>query len=530
MNVMRVVKKRKTIALMILAILFAFGSVLAACSGGGSAGGEAGGEPAASNEQGSVADGGGEPTAEEVDEIEIMSDFTIAQPPSPDNPVIQEIEKRTNTKLNITWVSAANATDYVDRLNVVMSSGDLPELLKLNDVTNPLFQSMVKQGVFWDLTPYLEQYPNLMTYPESVWNNTAIDGKNYVIPVARPLNGFVFANIRNDWLGKLGLEMPKTVDEFYQVLKAFKEQQPDGKPDTYGYTMRAHEVLDGVFTHSTGRWKDVGGELIDANFDPGMRESILFKRKLYEEGLIPPDFSVMKDSQFWDLATTGRAGVTAETIEAQFRWTYDQWKSDPNVDWLPMTSLTYKSDPYVPEYRGYIGVLAIPKEVPEEKMKKILSLLDFGASEEGGTLSLYGIEGVHYNVVDGMKVATEQAVTDSVGVGAFGKLFMRYDPYMYAYAPGMTKEIYERNKQVIDERSKHAVPDVAIGLVSETDIKFGADYTKKMADMKTQVIMGKATIEDWDRLVQDIQNDPNYVKITQEINDAYKARLAAQQQ
>ncbi|WP_274648582.1 extracellular solute-binding protein [Paenibacillus humicola] len=508
-------KHRKiTIALLMTLVL---GTLLSAC--GGSGGGNGDGNAASGG-----TDGGSKQEAPTT--IKIMSDFTIAQPPSADNPVLKEFEKRTNTKLDITWVSAANSSDYLDRLNVVLSSGDLPDLLKLDDVTNPLFQQMVKQGAFWDLSPFLSSYPNLMEYPKSVWDNTKIDGKNYVIPVARPLNGFVFVNVRKDWLDKLGLPVPKTIDDFYNMLKAFKEKKPDGKTPTYGYTMRGSDVLDGVFTGSNGRWKDVGGKLIDANFDPGMRESILFKHKLYAEGLVPPDYAVMKDSQYWDMATSGSAGSTAETIEAQWRWTYDQWKRDPKVDWLPLSSLSYNGVPYVPQYRGYIGVLAIPKKVPEEKVKKILSLLDFGASEEGGTLALYGIKGVHYNEENGIKVTTEKAVQDSVGVGAFGKIFMHYDPYMYAFAPGMTKEVFERNKQVIDERAKVAKPDVAIGLVSQTDIKMGADYTKKMNDMKTQVIMGKAKIEDWDKLIQSIQNDPTYQQITKEINEAYQARLA----
>ncbi|MFC4808036.1 extracellular solute-binding protein [Paenibacillus sp. GCM10023250] len=506
---------RLSVSVALLMVLL-LGSILAACSNGGSNSGNTAGKGADN--------GGGKQEAPTT--IKIMSDFTIAQPPSADNPVLKEFEKNTNTKLAITWVSAANASDYVDRLNVVLSSGDLPDLLKLDDVTNPLFQQMVKQGAFWDLTPFLSGYSNLMDYPKSVWENTKIDAKNYVIPVARPLNGFVFLNMRKDWLDKLGLQVPKTVDDLYEVLKAFKEKMPEGKSPTYGYTMRGSDILDGVFTDSNGRWKDVGGKLIDVNFDPGMRESILFKQKLYKEGLVPPDYSVMKDSQFWDLASNGSAGTTAETIEAQWRWTYDQWKRDSKVDWLPLSSLEGKNGAYVPEYRGYIGVLAIPKKVPEEKVKKILSLLDYGASEEGGTLALYGIKGVHYNEENGIKVSTEKSVEDSVGVGAFGKIFMHYDPYMYAFAPGMTKEVFERNKQVIDERAKVAKPDVAIGLVSQTDIKMGADYTKKMSDMKTQVIMGKATIEDWDNLIGAIQKDPTYVQITKEINEAYQARLA----
>jgi putative aldouronate transport system substrate-binding protein len=311
-------------------------------------------------------------------------------------------------------------------------------------------------------------------------------------------------------------------------MKAFKEKMPDGKADTYGYTMRARDFIEYVFTNTNGRWKEVDGKLTDVNLDPGMKEALLYERKLYADGLIPPDYAVMKDNQYWDLATSGRAGLTAETIEALWRWTFDQWKRDPKVEWMPLTSLkaNVNSAPFVPQYRGYIGVLTIPKKVPEAKVRKILSMLDYGASEEGGTLSLYGIKGVHYNEENGMKVTTDQAIKDSVGVGSFGKIFMRYDPYMYAFAPGMPKEVFERNKKIIDDRSKIAKPDVAIGLVSDTDIKMGADYKKKIDDTKTQVIMGKVGIEAWDKLVSDLKQDANYQKIIQEINAAYSARKA----
>ncbi|WP_078544672.1 extracellular solute-binding protein [Litchfieldia alkalitelluris] len=454
--------------------------------------------------------------------ISIMSDFTIAQPPSEDNPVLLELEKRTNTDLDITWVSGP---DYIDRLNVVLSSGDLPDLIKIDDVTNPVFQQLVEQGAFWDLTPYVEEYENLMNYPEVIWKNTSIDGKNFVIPVARPLDGFVTPSIRKDWLDELGLEVPQTTDELYEVLKAFKENKPDGEDPTYGYTMRADYWLQSVFTGARDKWKEVDGELVDVTLEPEMREALLYKHKLYNEGLIPPDYAVMKETQFWDLATGGRAGLTAETIEATWRWTYDQWKRESSVDWLPLTALSAPNrEPYAEQFRGYIGCIAIPKSVPEEKMKKILSLVDYGASEEGGTLTLYGIEGTHYNEEDGFKVATEQAVKDSVGVGAFGKMFMKFDPYMYAYAPGMPKEKFDRNKQIIDQKEPISEPDPAIGLVSETHLKMGADYTKKIDDLKIQVIMGKQPIEAWDKYVEELKQDATYQKIIEEMNAAYKAR------
>ncbi|MBW7454170.1 extracellular solute-binding protein [Paenibacillus sepulcri] len=449
----------------------------------------------------------------------------MAQPPGPDNPVTKEFEKRTNTKLNITWVSDGV---YNDKLNVLLASGDLPDLIKLPDTTTiPQFSTMVRQGAFWDLTPLLKDYKNLMDSPAQIWENTKMDGKNFVVPIVRPLEGGATLAIRRDWLDKLHLQMPTTMDELYTVMKAFKENAPDGKQNTYGYTMRTNEIIDNTFNGSNGKWKEVDGKLIDVTLEPTMRDAILYKKKLFDEGLIPPDFAIMKDDQFWDLATGGSAGVTGETIEALWRWTYDQWKRDPSVVWEPLVSIAASQGQFTAQNSGFIGVAAIPKSVPEAKVKKILSLLDYGASLEGSTLSQYGIEGVHYTKEDGYFVTNEQSVKDSLGTGSFGKLFMKHDPYMYAFAPGMPKDVFERNKKIIDAKSKVSTPNPAIGLASETNVKLGAEYTKKIDDLKVQVIMGKAGIDAWDKLVADLKQDANYQKIIQEMNSAYKERLAS---
>lgn len=503
---------KKMINLGLVIILFVI-TVLTACSGSDEAVDKQPGQSAMPDS----------PKAEAPMEISIMSDFSIAQPPAPDNPVIKEFEKKTNTKLNISWVSY---TVFNDKLNVALASGDLPDLVKITDVTNAQFQTMAKQGAFWDLTPFLQNYENLMNSPEVIWENTKINGKNYVVPIVRPLEVGGLA-IRKDWLDKLGLPIPQTTDDLYNVMKAFKENMPDGKKETYGYTMRGHGIFESIFTGSNGKWKAVDGKLIDVTLESEMRDSILYRKKMFDEGLIPPDFSVMKDNQYWDLATSGGAGVTNETIEALWRWTYDQWKRDPKVEWLPLVSLAASQGQFTGQGSGFIGVAAIPKKVPEEKVKKILSVLDFGASDEGGTLSLYGIEGTHYMKEDGFYVTNEQSVKDSIGVGSFGKLFMKHDPYMYAFAPGMPKEVFERNKKIIDEKSKISTPNPAVGLVSDTDVKLGADYNKKINDLKTQIIMGKSTIETWDKLVSELKQDANYQKIIQEMNAAYEARLAS---
>lgn len=456
--------------------------------------------------------------------LNIFANFSITQPPGADNPVIKEFEKKTNTKLNITWVSDPV---FDDKLNVLLASGDLPDAVRLPDTTVPQFQTMVKQGAFWDLTPYLKDYKNLMDSPKAIWDNTKIGGKNYVVPIVRPLEGGTTFYIRRDWLDQLGLKMPTTLDELYNVMKVFKEKDPDGTNNPVGYTMRTNDQIEFIFAGASSKWKPVNGNLVDITLEPEMREALLYKKKLYDEKLIPADFAVMKSNDITDLATSGKSGITTETIEAMWRWQFDQWKRNPKVNWEPIVSLEAKKGPFQQQNSGFIGVYAIPKSVPEAKMRKILSLLDFGASEEGHILSNYGIEGMHYKKEDGFYVTNEQAVKDSLGPGAMGKLFMKHDPYMYAYAPGMPKEIFERNKKIIDAKSKISTPRVEIGLYSESNTKLGADYTKKINDMKTQVVMGKVSIDDWDKFVAGLKADATYQKIIQEMNASYKERMAA---
>ncbi|SFK98360.1 putative aldouronate transport system substrate-binding protein [Paenibacillus sp. 1_12] len=458
-------------------------------------------------------------------DIKIMADYTIAQPPSLDNPVLKEFEKRTHTKLTVTWVPGG---DYSDRVNVALATGDIADLIKIPNITTPLFLQMVKQGAFWDLTPYVKSYPNLMALDSRIWDHTKIDGKTYAVPAGRPMDGGGFVSIRKDWLNKVGLQMPTDMDELYTVLKAFKEQAPDGKPDTVGYTMRDWRVIEEVFTGTVGKWKERDGKLINMTLEHETKDALVYLNKLYKNGLIPLEFPVMKENQFWEIATSGRAGLTSETPEALFRYTMDQWKKDPSVEWTPMLSLASRAGdkPYVTQNTGFNGVLAVPKTVSEEKMKAILKFIDFGSGGEGMDLALYGIKNVHYTVVDGLKVANDKAVADSIGTASWGKMFSTPVLDLWQYAAGMPKEMYQRNMKIAEQKAKFSTGDPAIGLVSDTELKVGADYTKKIADTKVQVIIGKISLEEWSTFVDMLKKDPTYTRITDEINIEYNKRKA----
>ncbi|WP_159886221.1 extracellular solute-binding protein [Paenibacillus puerhi] len=463
-------------------------------------------------------------------DISIMTMYYTPEPPGPDNVVVKEIEKRTNTKLKITWVSPNN---YADKINVTLASGDIPDLILLDDPFSSQVRSMVAQGAFWELTTLLKDYPNLLQYPKVSWENTKqADGKTYGIPRARPTDGGGFPYIRKDWLDALKLEVPTTTDELYTVLKAFAEKDPDGngKADTVPYVgfvdqngMAYLNQLQNSFTKTNGDWKLVDGKLVNVHLLPELRESLEWMNKAFKEKLLPEDVAVMKNTQAKDLLKANRGGLFQDTAEAAWEPTEELRKTDPKADFLPLVSLNGYSN----KDSGFFGMYAIPKSVNEAKVKKLLAFMDYGATQEGYTLASFGLKDVHYTEKDGMIIPTEQAKKDIVAQQAFGQIFLKYDPYLRAYRTGMPADVLERNKKIIDEKAKISIGDPSVGLNSETNIKVGTELRKKIQDMKTKVIMGKEPISAWDDYVTKLKADPELAQITAELNEAYQKRSAA---
>lgn len=310
-------------------------------------------------------------TNEKPETISIITEFNTSEAPGPDNPVQKEFEKRTNTKLNIMWTSP---NSFNDKINLVLASGDMPDLVKVLDFNSSLMRQMVAQGAFWDLTPFIKDYPHLMEYPNSVWEKTKMNGKNYVIPSVRPLNGGSgLPIIRKDWLEKLNLKVPETLDDMYTVMKAFANNDPDGngKKDTIPLMPRNDlGWVEGVLNHSNGKWKVQDGKLIDTTFEPGTREALLWLNKIYKEGFMPADYAIMKETQSEDLVKNGNVGIYPNTIEAIWRVQAELIKTNPAANFLPLSYMSSPAGKYAPSTPGFSGVYLIPKSVPEAKVKK----------------------------------------------------------------------------------------------------------------------------------------------------------------
>ncbi|CAN7351207.1 extracellular solute-binding protein [Paenibacillus sp. LjRoot153] len=472
-----------------------------------------------------------EPTSNEPVKISIFTNQQGAQAVDPANPILQEIEKKTNSKLNITWVPV---NTYSEKTKVMLASGDLSDLNLVMNVFDSQVVQMATSGAFWDITPYIKDYKTLSAMPAVVWDNAKIKGKNYGVPRPRSLEGVWGVHVRKDWLDKLGMKVPETMDEMYAVLKAFTEKDPDGngKADTIGLTgqvdadgMGLYGWVEDVFNNNNGFWKLVNNQITIAALEPSERKALEWLKKAYDEKVLTQDFAVIKNSQAREQYMGGKAGVLGSALNPQWLYTDAMRKIDPKADSLPLTYLmTPEGNKFAAQDVGNFGMYVIPKTVSEAKMKQILGFMDKLLSDEVADIAAYGILDKHYTIKDGFKTATEQAKIDNIPDVSNNllQIAQKYDKYTRAYYNGIPKEFYDRSKKIIDDRSAFSKPNAAYGLISQTNLTSGPELNKKILDMKIKVIMGKESLTAWDEFVAKTKADPTYQKIVQEMTEAYK--------
>lgn len=138
----------------------------------------------------------------------------------------------------------------------MLASGDLPEIIIGCNIRLDQLQILANQGLLLPLDDYIEKYgvdsdQVYTAYPQIKDLITMLDGKIYGLPHVNDCYHCSMAQkmwVYQPWLDKLGLEVPTTTEEFYQMLKAFKEQDPNGNGE-------ADEIPLSGTTFTNGGWR-----------------------------------------------------------------------------------------------------------------------------------------------------------------------------------------------------------------------------------------------------------------------------------
>jgi putative aldouronate transport system substrate-binding protein len=144
-----------------------------------------------------------------------------------DNKYTQFLKEKTGVDVGIEY---PGSTGYTDKLNIRMASGNYPDAAMMQDANK--IKQFARDEILTDLTPYFKdqaKYPNISKYlPESAVLPITDGGKIWAFPANRADAFHQVVYIRKDWLEKLNMKVPKTLEEYHQVLKAFTEKDPDG--------------------------------------------------------------------------------------------------------------------------------------------------------------------------------------------------------------------------------------------------------------------------------------------------------------
>lgn len=227
-------------------------------------------------------------------------------------------EEKTNVHIEWEVIPSQNAEE---KLNLVLSSGDLPDVIMNSPVTLSQLMIYGSQGMFLPLNDLIQDYGTdvksfLDGRPDILESITAPDGNIYSMPYINECYHCTLAQklwIYQPWLDELGLEMPETTEEFYQVLKAFKEQDPNGNGKQDEIPIAGNKdlwpfpsYLMDPFIYNVMYVEN--GKIQVPYTKPEWKEGLKYIHQLYDEGLMA------KESLTQDQDQLKRLGNSKETI------------------------------------------------------------------------------------------------------------------------------------------------------------------------------------------------------------------------
>ncbi|MEC0494144.1 extracellular solute-binding protein [Bacillus glycinifermentans] len=447
-------------------------------------------------------------------------------PQPPKGEALAMIEEKTNMKLDLIWVPDSTKEE---RLNAVLAGGHMPKIIMLPDLDDSAAVNALRSGMFWEIGPFLKDYPNLKKLDKTILKNISIDGKVYGIYRERPLarQGVV---IRKDWLDNLGLDMPETVEDLYSIAKAFTEQDPDqnGKDDTIGLADRndlefgAFKTMASYFG-APNKWEQTEDGSLFPDFRSGAyQEAMKWMRRLYDEGLMNRDFAVTSKTQQQDLVIQGKAGIYIGTMSDAMNLR-DQGLSLNSDFELDIANRIKGPDGKEQTWAlgGHGGFFAISKSSVkmEKEVRQILAFFDRIAEEDLNHLMLYGIEGVHYEKKGDQHYIRKQE---------------NYHRWEADIQP--LQQLIGINKQALKSaedplRAKHeklekdnreiAVANPAEPLCSATQMDRGTELKKIIDDATFRFILGEIDEKGFEEAVKKWENQGGE-KIIEELNEDAK--------
>lgn len=442
--------------------------------------------------------------------------------------IIEAINEKLGIDLTVELVPEGST----EKVNVAMASGDFPDVVTGAYGTSAT-QQWIENGMVIPLNDYFDRNPAMKAWLEP-YEWTAVDGKYYGLPAVSQAVANTLIVMRQDWLNKLGLAYPKSLEEMKTVLEAFTYQDPDGNGinDTYGYTATkpsSSTPFDWVFFANGLPYADYSLDAEDNVIpwfeDPSFIPSMDYIKDLWDSGVIDPELMLNTNSKKEEKFFQGKTGAMLASL---FRHVNRIESSLQEL--YPEAAIAYETPPAgssgnmglnKPAKSGTINCVTAACKNPE----KAASFLNFMASEEGRNLLLLGIEGVHYTK-DGDKIIykEEERAKDAfasngwahaLAWGSFGW------PLDYNYIPENDPD-RDRAMQSVEIASEALVPNL-VKQKTIAEINNGGAVNDVFIQYFSDMLQGKIEIAEGVEKLSAEWRAQGGDEILKEVNQAYQA-------
>lgn len=470
-------------------------------------------------------------------------------------PYFTEMEAKTGIRWEFDLASQDSAKE---RKGIVLASGDYPDVFFGTDLTDEELMNYGSQGALIDLTALIDAYmPNLKALLEA---NPALralitsaDGSIYALPyytcVPRDVaNGKLWIN--TEWLKAVGLEMPKTLDEYYEALKAFKEKDPNGNGQAdelpLAFAKDGNTLVKqlrvailpalGIVTSNGNErlYLDDAGKVHYIFASPAYKEYLAFMNKLYNEGLIDPESFTQTGSQLVAKGNQTLVGsfsnLASYLMDTMEHYTY--YAAIP-----PMTSALNDQQIWNKNFVGNIGTYAITSacKYPEAAAR----WADYFYSFEGGVFTSQGPEDLGWKYDDDArtlwsKIVPEKFATSEEFRGTItpncGLMTPAYIPpeFLLGLNAKHVLNLEENVATAYTPYLKDGFPRVKLGVDEQLEVGvIITDLDKYMEESEARFITGDLSLDKWDEYVANIQKMSlgRYLEIYQSAYDAYAAAM-----
>ncbi|WP_194540889.1 extracellular solute-binding protein [Paenibacillus sp. JZ16] len=478
--------------------------------------------------------------------------------------------KWAKEKFGINIKSLWSITDtngaFATKLRLAMSSGqEMPDIVTLGTENQQLAQDLIDSGMFAEVGTLFDQYAsetwkNAMNLDSNVWNQYSRDGKRMGLPVLDfAYNHDYVLWIRQDWLDKLGMSAPKTMDELEQVMEAFKNQNPSGlapdkvTPLSIGFKtsmstwMGDPSWIFGAYGTLPQQWNVAeDGSLEYGSVHPGMKEGLAKLNEWMNKGYIPKEAALWDENKTAEPAVAGTAGIIPGPYWMSGWPLIDTVKNAPEAVWKPVqipagpdgTAMRHGT-----QYTNGVTLIHKDMEHPEAFFTYQNYLFDnFAVSKEGGEFANGLFEGYDFELdANGEMVPNDQIEGGYVNVVRY--LLVRDgaripDEQMKALlklAKG-EKPQSRLEKDVAVNYGKDT-PAAAEVLLSQEEIskknmftgpvtatmKSKWDYLLKIENQTlNEIIYGKQPVESFDKFVETWKAGGGE-QITKEVNEWYQS-------